>query len=172
MTCVHKTFDTSNETHQGLPDGSQGYLAACYRNIVDTKPSHFLSRIRNQIEIQIENRKKPNGPNRKLNRLKRKKIPHTLCHFGLLLGLIDVVQCLHKLRTLAFLQTQRCRGNSICQLLPYYRLSESALCKLCTSINQPYLIWAAVHCPHVPQPKDQGDWDPQSNKPRCRYWKE
>ena len=24
------------------PDGSQGYLAACYRNIVDTKPSHFF----------------------------------------------------------------------------------------------------------------------------------
>ena len=36
-----KTFDTSNETHQGFPDGSQGYLAACYQNIVDTKPSHF-----------------------------------------------------------------------------------------------------------------------------------
>ena len=33
--------DTSNETHQGPPDGTQGYLAACYRNIVDTKPSYF-----------------------------------------------------------------------------------------------------------------------------------
>ena len=132
----------------------------------------FLSRIQNQIEIEMENRKKPNGLNRKLNRLTKKKIPHTLCYFGLLLGLIiDVVQCLHKLLTLAFLQTQCCRGNSICQLLRYSRLSELALCKLCTSINQPYLIWAAVRC-HVPQPKDQGDWDPQSNAPRRRYWKE
>ena len=34
-------FDTANETHQGLPDGMQGYLAACYRNIFDTKPSHY-----------------------------------------------------------------------------------------------------------------------------------
>ena len=34
-------LDTSNETHQGLPDGTQGYLAACYRNIFDTKPSDF-----------------------------------------------------------------------------------------------------------------------------------
>ena len=34
-------LDTSNETHQGPPDGTQGYLAVCYRNIVDTKPSHF-----------------------------------------------------------------------------------------------------------------------------------
>ena len=34
-------LDTSNETHQGPPDGTQGYLAACYRNMVDTKPSLF-----------------------------------------------------------------------------------------------------------------------------------
>ena len=45
----------------------------------------------------------------------------------------------------------------------YFRPNESALRKLCTSINQPYLIWAAVHC-NVPSPKDQGDWDPQSKK--------
>ena len=47
----------------------------------------------------------------------------------------------------------------------YLRPNESALRKICTSINQPYLIWAAVHC-HVPPPKDQGDWDPQSKKRR------
>ena len=35
-------LDTSNETHQGPPDGTQGYLAACYGNFVYTKPSHFL----------------------------------------------------------------------------------------------------------------------------------
>ena len=34
-------FDTANETHQGLPDGMQGYLAACYRNIIDTEPSYY-----------------------------------------------------------------------------------------------------------------------------------
>ena len=60
----------------------------------------FWSRIRNQIKSRIENRKKTKGPNRKSNRLKYKKNPHTLCHNGLLLGLIDVVQSLHKLRTL------------------------------------------------------------------------
>ena len=48
----------------------------------------------------------------------------------------------------------------------YFRPNESALRKLCTSINRPYLIRAAVHC-HVPPPKDQGDWDPQSKK---RAW--
>ena len=31
---------------------------------------------------------------------------------------------------------------------------EPALCKLCTNINQLYLIWAAVLC-HRPPPKDQ-----------------
>ena len=54
---VSINLDTSNETHQGPPDGTQGYLAACYRNIVDTKPSHFFRRIRNQIASRIENRK-------------------------------------------------------------------------------------------------------------------
>ena len=35
-------LDTSNETHQGPPDGTQGYLAACYGNFVYTKPSRYL----------------------------------------------------------------------------------------------------------------------------------
>ena len=81
-------LDTSNETHQGPPDGTQGYLAACYRNIVDTKPSHFSNR-RSQVGSKIG--KMPNGPNRKFNRLTKKKNPHTLCHTELLLGLIDAV---------------------------------------------------------------------------------
>ena len=38
---VSINLDTSNETHQGPPDGTQEYLAACYRNIFDTKSSHF-----------------------------------------------------------------------------------------------------------------------------------
>ena len=62
----------------------------------------FWRRIRKQIKSRIENRKKTNGPNRKSNRLKNKKNPHTLCHIGLLLGLIDAVQCLRKQWTLAF----------------------------------------------------------------------
>ena len=37
-----QNLDTSNETHQGPPDGTQGYLAACYGNFVHTKPSHIL----------------------------------------------------------------------------------------------------------------------------------
>ena len=48
----------------------------------------------------------------------------------------------------------------------YCRPNESALHKLCTNINQPYLIWAAVLCCHVPPTKDQGYWDQQSNRPR------
>ena len=60
------------------------------------------------------------------------------------------------------------RGNSRSRFC-YFRPNESALRKLCTSINQPYLIWAAVHC-HVPPTKDQGDWYPQSKK-RRRYRK-
>ena len=87
--------DTSNETHQGPPDGTQGYLAACYRNIVDTKPSHFFTPNPESDRKSNRKPKKPNGPNRKSNRLTKKQIPRTLCHIELLLGLIGVVQCLH-----------------------------------------------------------------------------
>ena len=122
----------------------------------------FWSRIRNQIKRRIENRKKTKGPNRKSNRLKYiyiYKKTHALCHSGFLLRLIDVVQCLPKVRTLASYK-QSVRGNSKCRFC-YFRPNESALRKLCTSINQPYLIWAAVIC-HVPPPKDQGEWNQQS----------
>ena len=39
----------------------------------------FRSRIRNHIAGRIENRKKPNGPNRKSNRLTKKKKIHVPC---------------------------------------------------------------------------------------------
>ena len=72
-------------------------FAACYRNDVDSKPPHFFeaeSGIRSPNRIE-DRKKKPNGSNRKSNRLAKKKILHTLYHTELLLGLIDVVQCLH-----------------------------------------------------------------------------
>ena len=125
----------------------------------------FRSRIRNQIESLIESRKKRNGPNRKFNRLTKKKNPHTLCHTELLLGLIDVVQSLHQLR-------KSCKSNGAAEIqfaVRYFRPNGSALRKLCTNINQPYLIWAAVLCRHVPPTKDQRYWNQQSNRPRRTY---
>ena len=62
------------------------------------------------------------------------------------LGLIDVVQRLHKLRTYLLTETALPRiFNSIC-FIRYSRPRKSALHKLCTNIDQPYLIWAAVLC--------------------------
>ena len=46
----------------------------------------------------------------------------------------------------------------------YFRPNESALYKLCTNINQPYLIQAAVLSRHVPPTKDQGFQDQQSTE--------
>ena len=56
-------------------------------------------------------------------------------------------------------------------MIMLFQTKRVSFVQLCASINQPYLIWAAVHC-HVPQPKYQGDWYSQSNTPRRRYWKE
>ena len=72
-------LDTSNETHQGPPDDTQGYLAACYRNIVDTKHSHFSkSNTKTDHKSNRKAEKKRNGPNRKSNRLTKKRI-HVPC---------------------------------------------------------------------------------------------
>ena len=54
------------------------------------------SEIRSKVESKTVN--KPNEPSRKYNRLKQEKIPLTLGHVELLLGPIDVVQCLRYLR--------------------------------------------------------------------------
>ena len=88
-------LDTSNETHQGPPNGTQGYLAACYRNIFDTKPSHFSKP--NPESDRKSNRKpeKKEWTEPKIKSPNKEKNPHTLCHVELLLGLIDVVQGLH-----------------------------------------------------------------------------
>ena len=88
-------LDTSNETHQG-PRTVRRDIGGLLSKTSSIPSLHiFRSRIRNQIESLIESRKKRNGPNRKFNRLTKKKNPHTLGHVELLLGLIDVVQGLH-----------------------------------------------------------------------------
>ena len=56
--------------------------------------------IRSKVESKTEKRRMGRTENL-IYRLKYKKNPHTLCHIGLLLGLIGVVQSLHKLWTLA-----------------------------------------------------------------------
>ena len=111
------------------------------------------SGIRSKVELKAG--REPNRPIRKSNRLTKKKIPHTLCHTEFLLGLIDVVQCC--------ISKEPSYRNSVAVEIPfavrYSRQNESALRKLCTNINQPYLIWDAVLCRQVPPPKDQWYWD-------------
>ena len=126
------------------------------------------SEIRSKVESKTVNQ--PNGPNRKSNRLKEGKIPRTLGHVELLLGPIDEVQCLRFLRREpSFKNNVACRGVKFA--VRYRSLSESTLRKLCANIDQPYLIWDAVLCRHVPPPKNQGYWDAQSNTPRRRQSK-
>ena len=166
VTCIHISL-TLRMRHSKVP---QTVRRDIWRPAIETPsiPSlHIIrSRIRNQIQSRIENRKEPNGPIRKSNCLTKKKIPHTLCHTEFLLGLIDVVQ--------GCVSNEPFYENNVAVEIPfaarYSRPSESALRKLCTNINQPYLIWAAVIC-HVPPPKDQWYWDPQSNRPKAKIWK-
>ena len=117
MWHVSINLDTSNETHQGPPDGTQGYLAACYRNIVDTKPSDFWkSNPKSDRKSNRRPEKSRNGPNRKSNRLTKKKkihVPGATPSYYLGWLVWCKVYIRYELRTFF----QRCRGNSICRTL-------------------------------------------------------
>ena len=147
VTCVHK-FDWHLEWNT---PGSPGRYAGIFYGLLSKHHRYhslniFRSRIRNQIENQIENQKKPNGPNRKSKRQKKKNSTYLVPRVVFRLGLIDVVQRLHNLRTYLLTETTLPRiFNSIC-FIRYSRPRKSALHKLCTNIDQPYLIWAAVLC--------------------------
>ena len=111
---------------------------------------NFRSRIlRNQVASRVENRKEPNGPSRRSNQLTKKKIPHTLFHYYL--GwLIRWKVCIS--------HEPFFKNNVAVEIIiavRYFRPSKSALRKLCTNINQPYLIWATALCRHFRPPKDQ-----------------
>ena len=143
---------------------TQGYLAACYRNIVDTKPSHFAkSNPKSDGKSNRRPEKSRMDQNRKSNRLTKKKnstylVPHWVITWA--------DWCGAKF-TLGTNYEPSFNGAAEIQFaVRYCRPSESALCKLCININQPYLIWAAVLCRHVPPTNDQGYWNQQSNRPR------
>ena len=139
-------IDTSNETHQGPPDGTQGNLTACYRSIIDTIAFTFF-----EAESGIRSKIKSKTRKSRMDRIENLSAKKTKIHIpcpkrSFRLGLIDVVQRLHKLRTYLLTETTLPRiFNSIC-FIRYSRPRKSALHKLCTNIDQPYLIWAAVLC--------------------------
>ena len=150
VTCVHKPWHLEWNT-----PGSPGRYAGIFGGLLSKHRRYqafTFFEVESEIKYESKTGKMPNGPNRKSNRLTKKKNPHTLCHTELLLGLIDVVQSLHQLR-------KSCKSNGAAEIqfaVRYFRPNGSALRKLCTNINQPYLIWAAVLCRHVPPTKDQG----------------
>ena len=141
-------IDTSNETHQGPPDGTQGYFTACYRSIIDTMAFTFFE-AESGIKSKIKSKTRKSRMDRieNLSAKKRKKSTYLDPRVVFRLGLIDVVQRLHKLRTYLLRETTlpRIFKCLIC-CLRYSRPRETVLRKLCTNIDQPYLIWAAVLC--------------------------
>ena len=140
-------IDTSNETHQGPPDGTQGYFTACYRSIIDTMAFTFFE-AESGIKSKIKSKTRKSRMDRieNLSAKKRKKSTYLVPRVVFRLGLIDVVQRLHKLRTYLHTETTLSRIFNLICFIRYSRPRKSALRKLCTNIDQPYLIWAAVLC--------------------------
>jgi len=145
-------IDTSNETHQGPPDGTQGYFTACYRSIIDTIAFTFFeaeSGIRSKIESKT--RKSRMDRIKNLSAKKRKKSTYLVPRVVFRLGLIDVVQRLHKLRTYLLTETTLprifnliCLTTRVCFTQTLYQ-HRSAL---------PYMGCCTLLCSNS-QPKDQ-----------------
>ena len=165
VTCVHKSWHLEWNT-----PGSPGRYARIFGGLLSKHRRYQAFRffeVESEIRSQVESKtgKKPNGPNRKSNRLTKKKnstylVPHWVITWA--------DWCGAKF-TLGTNYEPSFNGAAEIQFAARYcRPSESALCKLCININQPYLIWAAVLCRHVIPTKDQGYWDQQSNRPRRR----
>ena len=153
VTCVHKPWHLEWNT-----PGSPGRYAGIFGGLLSKHCRYQAftffeveSGIRSQVGSKIG--KMPNGPNRKLNRLTKKKKFHIPCAIlNYYLGwLMWCNVCI------SYEPFYKNNGAAEIQFaVRYFRSNESALRKLCTNINQPYLIWAAVLCRHVPPTKDQG----------------
>ena len=119
----------------------------------------FKAESGSRSQVESKTGKKWNGPNRKSNRLRNQKKIH-----------IPYATLNYCLDWLMWCEVCISYGAAKIQFsVRYFRTKESALRKLCTNINQPYLIWAAVLCRHFPSTKDQGYWDQQCNRPRRGY---
>ena len=116
VTCVHKFWHLEWNTpgSPGRYAGIFGGLLSKHRRYQAFTFCEVESKIRSQVESKTG--KKPNGPNRKSNRLTKKKKLHvpgaTLSYYlGWLVWYKVYIR--YELRT--FLQ--RCRGNSSCRTL-------------------------------------------------------
>ena len=165
VTCVHKPWHLEWNT-----PGSPGRYAGIFGGLLSKYRRYqaftvFRSRIRNQIASRMENRKTMNGPNRKSNRLTKKRkstylVPRWIITWADWCG-----------ARFALSWEPSCKNNGAVEIqfaVRYFKPNESALRKLCTNINQPYLIWAAVLSRHVPPTQDHAYWGQQSNRPRRR----
>ena len=116
VTCVHKPWLTPRMKHTRVPRTVRRdiWRLAIKRSSIPSLHI-FRSRIRNEIESRIEDRKKRNGPNRKSNDLtKEKKSTYLVPHW--IITWADWCGAKFALAT-KILQEQRCRGNSICRTL-------------------------------------------------------
>ena len=73
VTCVHKPWLTPRMKHTRVPQTVRRDWRLAIETLSIPSFHIFRSWIRNQIECWIEDRKKPNGPNRKSDRLTKKK---------------------------------------------------------------------------------------------------
>ena len=138
VTCVHKPWHLEWNTpgSPGRYAGIFGGLLSKHRRYQAFTFFEAESGIRSQVESKAG--KMRNGPNRKLNCLTKKKNPHTLFHHYL--GWL--MRC--KVCIRYELSYKNNVASEIQSAVRYFRPNESDLYKLCTNINQPYLIWAAV----------------------------
>ena len=138
----------------GSPETERRDLAASYRDIIDTKPLRFL---KPNPEISWKSNRKPEKDEwtEPIEKPKRRKQgnPHTFPTLKYL-NLGRLMRCNVCEKYEPFCKKKKMTAEI--QFVSYATSGQTRQLlrrKLCTNINQPYLIWAAVLC-HVPQPRE------------------
>ena len=121
-------------------------------------PSHHVF-LKPNPESDQETNRKPEKDERTEPKIqspkKHLKNPHTFCHIGLLLGLIDVVQCLPKLRTLnSYKQSVKRKFNVPLLLFQTERDSVETLYQHKSAL--PYIGCCNLSCSSTKRPRTLG----------------
>ena len=171
VTCIHiSQLNTANETHQGLARRYAGIFGGLLSKHLRYR-AFTLFEAGSGIKLKVESK----TGNSRMDRYRKSYLPnkeknstYLVPHW--ILTWADWCGARFALATNLSYKKQRCTWKFH---LPYAIPDQaSLLCANFVPISiSPTLYGLLYICRHVPQPKDQWYWDPQSNRPKAKIWK-
>ena len=149
VTCVHKPL-TPRMKHTRIPRTVRRDIWRLAMESLSIGLHIFWRRIRNQIKIRIENRKKTNGPSRKSNRLNKIKksstylVPHWITTWA--------DWCSAMFTNLSFLQTKRYEETQWADFAMSDRTSQLCVNLYLHQSALPYMDGCNLSCSSTKRP--------------------